>query len=211
MKNKTMTCVLLSEEGYKEEKDIIDEVEPHDYHENSAKITSDGIKTYCKMQMIVDSIEKHLEDKTLSFSKKEIVLNSDKSESGIKYTFVDKKNKLNIVVLVPEEFVSMQYDPYPKYSFIKPTIKSLNNLNQKTNKIRNLRIKRRVVAAILALATFGSSYTITTKIVNKKTKKENESINYTDYDRYYRGIISEEQYNENANRLQKTADKVLKK
>ena len=105
----------------------------------------------------------------------------------------------------------MQHDPYPKYNFIKPTIKSLNKLNQKTNKIRNLRIKRRVAAAILAIATFGSSYTITTKIVNKKSKKETENVNYTDYDRYYRGIISEEQYNENANNLQKTANKVLKK
>ncbi len=210
MKNKTMTCVLLSEEAYKEDNNIIGEVNPHDYHENSAKITTDGIKTYCKMEMVTESIQKHLEDKSLSFSKEETILDSKEQENGVKYTFVDKKNKLNIVVLVPEELISVQYDPYPKYDFVSKTLKNLSKLNKNTNKIRNIKIKKGILATVLATMTLVGSYMATTKIVNEKEEPKNET-KYTDFDKYYRGIINEEQYNENANNLQEIADKVLKK
>ena len=181
MKNKIIRCTLISEDQFKLEERYLNKESNYTYYENSAKIITDGVTTYCSMDMIVDSITKHLKDKTLTFSKK-TTINDGNKEIGTRYEFKDKKNKFTTIVIIPKEIIEMKYDKYPKYDFIGENVKKIENLNKSTNRIRNLRIKRRIGAAIIGAATITGSLLGTAKIIYNSNKNQQTTPAYTYYD-----------------------------
>lgn len=171
------------------------------YFDNSVKIITDGYETYCCSETIIDSLVEHVNDGTLTNSKKQTTNNGKINQ----YTFVDKTNKINYIIKIPTEL--------KKYDFIRNDIKQLDKLCDTTNKIRNhtiiKNVSKRAIAAVVGAVTLVGSYAVTTKIKKELTKPA-PSTEHQTYNNYYGNIMREEKFNENVERLSEIAEKYEK-
>ena len=200
MENKSIKCRYITplEWGQTKEK----ENKKGNYFNNCVKIITAGYDTYCCSETIINSIVEHVNDGTLTNSRKAVTNN----EKMTHYTFEDKQNNINYMIKIPTEL--------EEYDFIRNDIKQLDKLCNTTHEIRNIRIRRNVskktIAAVIGAATLVGSYVGTTKIKKELTKPAPSRDHYT-YNQYYGNVMSEEQFNENVEKLSEIAEKYKQK
>lgn len=187
--NKIIKCRYISSEEWENVNGTED-----NYFDNGVKIMVDGQSTYCCSYTIIESIARRLNNGELTFSNKVIKYNGKQ----IEYIFEDKINNITTKVEIP---TSLEDDP--RYMFIRRDIKTLDTLCNITKKERNLRLFRsgmkKIATIALATATFAASYAGTRKIVT--TLSEHPDPEHLTYNLYYGNVMSEEQFNENVQRL----------
>lgn len=198
--NKTIKCRYITSLEWEQTKE--NTAKKGNYFNNCVKIITDGYETYCCSETIIDSIVEHVNDGTLTNSEKTTTNN----EKMAHYTFIDKQNNITYIIKMPTEL--------EKYDFIRNDMKQLDKLCETTNKIHNMAIKRNVskkaIAVIVGAATLVGSYVGTTKIKKELTKPAPSREHYT-YNQYYGNVMSEDQFNENVERLYEIAEKYNQK
>lgn len=187
--NRTLKCRYISSEEWENVNGTED-----NYFENAVEIKVDGQSTYGCSYTVIESIARRLNNGELTFSSKEVKYNGKQ----IEYIFEDKINNITTKIEIP---TSLKYDP--RYMFINKDIKTLDTLCNITKKERNLRIfksgMKKVGAAVIATATLAASYAGTRKLVT--TLSEHPDPEHLTYNLYYGNIMSEEEFNENVQRL----------
>ena len=196
MENKSIKCRYITPLEWEQTE------EQGKYFNNSVKIITDGYETYCCSETIINSLVEHVNDGTLTTSEK-TKTNNGKIDQ---YTYIDKKNSINYVLKIPTEL--------KKYDFIRNDIEQLEVLRATIKRIRNINILKNVgkktAAVVIGTATLVGSYAATTKIKKELTKPA-PSTEHQTYNNYYGNIMSEDEFNENVEKLSKIAKKYKQK
>ena len=193
--NRTLKCRYITSTEWEQVNGTED-----NYFDNDIKITVDGQSTYCCAKTIIKSIATHLNDGGLTFSNKQI-----KYEGKlIEYIFEDQKNNVTTKIQIP---TCLTEDP--RHVFINNDIRVLDQLCNTTKKERKTRLfksgMKKIGTAVLATVTLAASYAGTRKIVT--TLSEHPDPEHLTYNLYYGNVMSEEQFNENVQRLYESHQK----
>lgn len=164
------------------------------YFANDVKKKNGGEWSYTNASEVFELIANKLENSELASARKEVKYNGKQ----IEYTFEGKKNCETVEVKIPTKLLKDQ-----RHVFINNDVRVLDELCNTTKSVRNIRMfkesLKKTATAIIAAVTLAASYAGTRKIVT--TLSEHPNPEHLTYNLYYGNVMSEEQFNENVQRL----------
>ena len=167
------------------------------YFGNNVEITSNGKKTRCCSDEILRSLVEHINDKSLSFVKKEIVFGGKETKYTFKGNF-DKETTTTVTINIPKELENGIYS-----SIIQQNIHKLDKLANKTRQIETLEnIKDTIAIAVIGAALLLAGNKIKKNIENAEPEKPKNAYSY-----YENTDIPSDQIYAIVENLQNAADK----
>lgn len=168
------------------------------YFSNSAKIIRNGnVETFCPEELI-KTLCNRINKGTITNASKKITCNGKK----IEFTFIEVENNQQTKIIINIPYNESELS---RFDFIEQDICSYDKLTKITKKIKILKeIKN--ITLILGL----TGLIVATSSALKK-QEEKEELPTTQYEQFYEGVMSEQEYNDMVNRFQNSYGKTNKK